>query len=167
MFRIKDLYMKNIYDLKRKRIGLSKEIYINFYRGEVIGLGVGSYSIRKRNNYIDIKDIVNVDNNILVRQSIKKEGKLKFSDIRDMDVIDKEGNPKGVVEDLLIEEESFSIKGLIISSGIIDKIISGREVILINDVILGEDNILFIGASGVVLKNIPHHTGKDEYYKKA
>ena len=75
--------------------------------------------------------------------------------------------PKGVVEDILIEEESFSIKGLIISSGIIDKIISGREVILINDVILGEDNILFIGASGVVLKNIPHHRAKDEYYKKA
>ena len=95
MFRIKDLYMKNIYDLKGKKIGLSKEIYINFYRGEVIGLGIGSYSIRNRNNYISTKDIINVDNNILVRKSIKKEGELKFSDIRDMDVIDKAGNPKG------------------------------------------------------------------------
>lgn len=167
MFRIKDLYLKNIYNLKGKKIGLSKEIYLNFYRGEVIGLGIGSYSIRNRSNYVEIKDIVNVDDDILVRRSIKKEGELKFSQIRDMDVIDKAGNPKGVVEDILIEESSFSIKGLIISSGIIDKIISGREVILINDVILGEDKILFTGASGVVLRNIPHHKAKDEYYKKA
>jgi len=103
----------------------------------------------------------------LAKNFIKKDGGLKFSDIRDMDVIDKEGNPKGAVEDILIEEECFSIKGLIISSGIIDKIISGREVVLINDVILGEDKILFLGASGVVLKNIPHHRTKDEEYKKA
>jgi len=167
MFRIKDLYMKNVYDLNGKRLGLSKEIYINFNRGEVLGLGIGNYSIRNRNNYIFTKDIVNVDTNILARNSIKRDGGLKFSDIRDLDVIDKDGNPKGAVEDMLIEEESFSIKGLIISSGLIDKIISGREVVLINDVILGEDKILFLGGTGVVLKNIPHHKAKDEDYKKA
>ena len=167
MFRIKDLYMKNVCDIKGNKIGLSKEIYIDFFRGEVTGIGIGSYSIKNRNNYISTKDIVNVDNSILTMKAFKKEGGLKFSDIKDMDVIDKAGNPKGLVEDILIEEESFCIKGLIISSGIINKIISGREVILMNSAILGEDKILYLGASGVVLKNIPHHSVKYEYDKKA
>lgn len=171
MFRIKDLYMKNIYDIKGKKIGLSKEIYIDFYKGEVIGIGIGSYSIRNRNNYVSTTEIINVDNNILIKKAFKKDFKvdkgLKFSDINDMDVIDRSGNPKGLVEDILIDEESFHIKGLIISSGIIDKILSGREVILMNNAILGEDKILYSGASGVVLKNIPHHRVNHEYYKKA
>lgn len=167
MFRIKDLYMKNVCDMKGKRIGLSKEIYIDFYRGEVTGIGIGSYSIKNRKNYISTKDIINVDNNILTKKAFKKEGSLKFSDIKDMDVIDKDGNPKGLVEDMLIEENSFSIKGLIISSGIIDKIIRGREVVLMSNVILGEDKILYLGASGVVFKNIPHHKAKNEDYKRA
>ena len=74
---------------------------------------------------------------------------------------------KDVVEDVLIKEDDYSIKGIVVGAGIIDKLIYGREVILINQSVLGEDCILYLGDSNVVVKNIPHEVKNNEYYKKA
>lgn len=166
MFRSKDLYMKNIYDFNGKKLGVSKNIYIDFYRGEVLGLGFNSYTLKGKRNFIDVKDIILIDDEILVNASTKGEG-LKFSDIKDMEVIDRLGNSKGVVEDILINEENYKIKGLIVSPSIVDRMLKGKEVILINNSVLGEDYILYLGEPNVVLKNIPHEISKNEYFKKA
>ena len=84
-----------------------------------------------------------------------------------MEVINRYGTIKGVVEDVLIKEDDYSIKGIIVGAGIIDKLIYGREVILINQSILGEDCILYLGDSNVIVKNIPREVNNNEYYKKA
>lgn len=63
----------------------------------------------------------------------------------------------GVVEDILVELESFSIKGLVVSTGFIDKILKGKHVILIKETILGEHNILFYGNEKLCLKSVPHN----------
>ncbi|MDS0524989.1 PRC-barrel domain-containing protein [Clostridium sp. SHJSY1] len=166
MFRSKDLYMKNIYDFNGKKLGVSRTIYIDFYRGKVLGLGFNSYSVKGKRNFIDVKDIILIDDDILVKGATKGQG-LKFSDIKDMEVIDRLGNSKGVVEDVLINEENFKIQGLIISPSIVDRMLRGKEVILIKNSVLGEDYILYLGEPNVVLKNIPHEISKNEYFKKA
>jgi uncharacterized protein YrrD len=84
-----------------------------------------------------------------------------------MEVIDKDGNIKGELEDILIDEETYKITGLIISGGIIDKIIKGREIILINQSILGEDCILYLGGETIVVKNLPREANSYDNYKKA
>ncbi|WP_143314812.1 PRC-barrel domain-containing protein [Clostridium sp. HBUAS56017] len=167
MFRSKDLYMKNIYDSNGKKLGISKSIYIDFYRGQVIGIGFNNYKMKGKRNYVDVNDIILLEDNDILVKSVGKGSGLKFSDIKDLEVIDKLGNSKGIVEDILIEKESYKIKGLIVSPGIIDRILRGKEVILINNSVLGEDYILYLGEPNIVFKNIPHEINKNGYVKKA
>lgn len=164
MFKSKDLYMKNIYDLNGKKVGTSKEILIDFYTGRVLGLEINTFGFK--NDYVDIKDIIQIDEEILMKKVSEIKG-IRFSDIRDMEVIDRLGNSKGVVEDLLIEEESYDIKGIILNSGIIDTLLKGKEVILINNSVLGEEYILYLGQPNIVFKNIPHEINRNENVKKA
>lgn len=165
MLRSKDLYFKNIYDTKGKKIGLSKEIYLDFYKGKITGVGLNRTSLLSNKNFVDINDIINIDDEIVVQKAKKGNG-LKFSEIKDMEVLDQQGNYRGSVDDVLIEEDTYEIKGLVISSGFIDNMIKGREIILMNKSILGEDFIVYLGTSSVVLKNIPHEVSH-EYIKKA
>ena len=164
MFKSKDLYMKNIYDLNGKKVGTSKEILIDFYTGRVLGLEINTFGFK--NDYVDIKDIIQIDEEILIKKVSEIKG-IRFSDIRDMEVIDRLGNSKGVVEDLLIEEESYDIKGIILNSGIIDTLLKGKEVILINNSVLGEEYILYLGQPNIVFKNVPHEINRNENVKKA
>lgn len=166
MYRSKDFYLKNIYDLKGNKLGRTRDIFIDFNRGEVLGIKVSSLTLKGKKNYLDVNNIINFDEDILASNLDNREG-LKFSDIKDMEVIDKEGNIKGELEDLLIDEETYKIKGLIISGGIIDKIIKGREIILINQSILGEDCILYLGDETIVVKNLPREASTYDNYKKA
>lgn len=164
MFKSKDLYMKNIYDLNGKKVGTSKEILIDFYTGRVLGLEINTFGLK--NDYVDIKDIIQIDEEILINKVSEIKG-IRFSDIRDMEVIDRLGNSKGVVEDLLIEEESYDIKGIILNSGIIDTLLKGKEVILINNSVLGEEYILYLGQPNIVFKNVPHEINRNENVKRA
>lgn len=166
MFRSKDFYLKNIYNLKGNRMGRTKDIFIDFSRGQVVGIKVSNFTLKGKKNYLDVKKIMSFDEDILVTELENKEG-LKFSDIKNMEVIDKAGNVRGELEDLIIDDKTFKITGLIISGGIIDKIIKGKEIILINQSILGEDYILYLGDDTVVVKNIPREASFYDNYKKA
>lgn len=166
MFRSKDFYLKNIYNLKGNRMGRTKDIFIDFSRGQVVGIKVSNFTLKGKKNYLDVKKIMSFDEDILVTELENKEG-LKFSDIKNMEVIDKAGNVRGELEDLIIDDKTFKITGLIISGGIIDKIIKGKEIILINQSILGEDYILYLGDDTVVVKNLPREASFYDNYKKA
>lgn len=48
-------------------------------------------------------------------------------------------------------------KGLVVSTGFLDKILKGKHVILIKETILGEHNILFYGNENLCLKSVPHN----------
>lgn len=166
MYRIKDFFYKTVYDIKGKQLGSVRDICIDFYKGKVNGLLIGGEIFKSKKNYIPVDSVINVDDDILVESCIHGEG-LNISDILGMEVIDRCGTIKGVVEDILISEDDYYIKGIIISAGIIDKLIYGREVILINKSVLGEDYILYLGDPNLIVKNIPHEMNRNEYYKKA
>lgn len=42
MLKSKDFYMKSVYDVNSKKIGIVEDIFINFYEGKVIGLDISS-----------------------------------------------------------------------------------------------------------------------------
>ena len=98
MFRSKDFYLKNIYNLKGNRMGRTKDIFIDFSRGQVVGIKVSNFTLKGKKNYLDVKKIMSFDEDILVTELENKEG-LKFSDIKNMEVIDKAGNVRGELED--------------------------------------------------------------------
>ena len=50
-------FTKTVYDIKGKKLGSVRDIFIDFYKGKVMGLSVGSYSLRLKNNYTPIDKI--------------------------------------------------------------------------------------------------------------
>ena len=91
---------------------------------------------------------------MIIKELNKKEG-ISFRSIKDIDVKDKNNIIKGILEDLIIDRIDLSIKGLVISSGIFDRIVKGKEILLLKECILGEDFILYYGDSKVNFKSIP------------
>ncbi|AIY82030.1 photosystem reaction center subunit H [Clostridium botulinum] len=165
MIRTKDFYLKKIYNLEGKKIGTIKDIYINFYEKKLEGFEVSNTAFFSKKNYISIDDVMDVGEDI-VAKDLKNGNGLKFKDIKDLDVMDTHSKLKGAVEDLLIDRNNYTIKAMIITSGFIDKILKGKEVILLNECILGDDYILYTGKENISFKSIPHNMTKYEFDKK-
>ena len=97
-----------------------------------------------------------------IAKELKEGTGLRLQEVKGMDIIDLNGNLKGVVEDCIIDEVGLTIKGLVVSTGLIERLLKGKEVILINECILGEDYVLFVGYKNVTLKSMPRKEEKNE-----
>lgn len=164
LFRSRDFYMKNIYNEKGKKLGVIKDLFIDIKEEKVIGFEVSNYSLFRKRNFLDIIDIKTINENVIATKL--KCGKYKrFSDYKDMEVVDKNNNIKGDILDILFEEDDFIIKGILISPGILEKIIKGKEVILIKDISFKEGKVVYYGDKTIVFKNIPRKSINNEYTK--
>lgn len=166
MFKTRDFYLKKVYSVEGKKIGVIEDLYIDFYYGKVIGFEVSNHSLFSKKNYVNIGDVIDIGDDMII-SSINRGTGLKFKQIKDMDIIDTLGNVKGVLEDLIIDTQDYSIKGIVITSGLLDKMIKGKEIILINRCILGEKYILYTGNDGILFKSMPHNMEKQNAIKKA
>ncbi|MBW6409835.1 PRC-barrel domain-containing protein [Clostridium weizhouense] len=165
MFKTKDFYLKKVYDINGKKIGVIQDIYIDFYDEQIVGFEISNLAFFSKKNYISIDDVIEIGEDVVVNNLEIGSG-LKFRDIKDMDVVDTGSTVKGVVEDLLICEKDYSIKAIVVTSGLIDKMIRGKEIILLNECILGEDYILYTGKRGISFKTMPHNMNNYEAVKK-
>ncbi len=161
MLRSKDFYMKSVYDVSGKKIGIVEDLFINFFEGKIIGINISNYSLFSKKNFIKCDDIISIDKEIVVRESVQGDG-LRLKSVKGMDIIDLNGDIKGVVEDLIIKESDFSIKGILVSTGVIDRLLKGKDILLINECILGEEYILYMGRSNIMLKAMPRKGEKNE-----
>lgn len=154
MIRSKDFYMKGVYNSLGKKLGIVEDLFINFFEGKVTGLKISNYSLFSKKNYIDAKDIISIDKVIIVSQSLNETG-IEFKSLKGIDIKDKYGVIIGVLEDIIIDEESFSIKGLVVSTGLIERMVKGKEILLISECILAEEYILYLGSQKINLKAMP------------
>lgn len=166
MFKTRDFYFKKVYNIKGKKIGIIEDLYIDFYLGKVIGFKVSNSILFSKNNYVDMQEIIDVGEDVIIN-SIRKGKGLTFKEIKYMEIIDTLGTIKGVLEDIIIDIQDYSIKALVTSSGLIDKMIKGKQIILINTCILGEKYILYTGDEGVLFKSLPHNMDNYNATKKA
>lgn len=158
MFKWRDFYLLKIYNEKNKYIGVVEDISIDFYKGVVSGFIISPSSIFKKQMYVSIDSVISIDEDVKIKDTSNFEG-LKFKEIRYMDIINKEKKLIGVLEDLIIDKQNFKIKGIIISSGVFDKMFKGKEVITLKHCTLCDEYILYNGSSRVKLKTLPHNLG--------
>ena len=166
MFKTRDFYFKKVYNVKGKRIGIIEDLYIDFYLGKIVGFKVSNSTLFSKKNYLDMQDIIDIGEDVIVNSIRQGEG-LTFKEIKYMEVIDTLSNIKGVLEDIIIDIQDYSIKAIVISSGLIDKMIKGKQIILINRCILGEEYILYTGNKGILFKSMPHNMERYNATKKA
>ncbi|MGL5086907.1 MAG: PRC-barrel domain-containing protein [Clostridium sp.] len=166
MLKTRDFHLIKVYDVKGKYLGVVDDIAINFFKGEVIGFFISNFSLFSKKNYIAKEEIVSI-NEVIIVNSITRYKGLSFKEIKDMDIMDKNNVMRGVLEDLIIERKDLSIKGLIMSSGIFDKMLKGKEILLLKECMLGEDFILYVGNNSIRLQTLPHNIGHFDKLKQA
>ena len=129
------------------------------------GFTISPTSIFKKQMYVSVESIISIDEDMKIKGTSNFEG-LKFKEIRYVDIINKEKKLIGVLEDLIIDKQNFEIKGIIMSSGIFDKMLKGKEVITLKHCTLCDEYILYNGNSRVKLKTLPHNLGGDSDAQK-
>ncbi|MCY6372314.1 PRC-barrel domain-containing protein [Clostridium ganghwense] len=156
MYRSKDFLMMEVVDIKGKKIGFIKDILIDFNKGVVTGFSISSYSLFHKSVSISKKDIISFNYKMIIKRS-RKEEKLKFFPLKGIDVIDKFGNDIGIMEDIVFDNITFKINGVVVSKGLIRNFINGKKIFLIKELILGEKNILYYGEDKKMnFKTMPH-----------
>lgn len=156
MYRSKDFILMDVIDIGGKKIGFIRDILINFNKGFVLGFNISPSKMFKKDLNVLKEDVLAFNNNMIVKNTSEEEF-LKLSDFKSMDVIDIKGNILGLMEDIIFDINNFKIKGLVISTGFIHNLIHGKKVFLINDLILGEKNILYYAdAKKICFTTIPH-----------
>ncbi len=166
MFKWRDFYLMKVYDSKNKYIGVIEDISIDFNKGIIEGFVISPASIIKKHTFVASDAITSIDKVMKIKETSKFKG-LKFKEIKFIDILNENKTLIGVLEDLIIDKENFSIKGLIISSGIFDKMFKGKEIITLKHCILCDDYILFNGNERIKLKTLPHDLGGFKDVSKA
>jgi uncharacterized protein YrrD len=158
MLKNKDFLFKNVESIEGKRVGFINDILISICEKKVIGFSVVSRNLFSKNKYIIKEDIISVGESIIY--SKYKEGDFfGFSQIKGFEVIDSFGNIVGVVEDVLVREEDFNILGILVSTGLVENLMQGKKIILLDDFILGDKSVfLFNSNKDLEFYTKPHFT---------
>ena len=159
LYRIKDFCLKKVYTSNNKIIGIVDDIYLDIKNNKITGLKVYDSRMFSKKNFIDINKIILDDSKIIALAGEKRE-ELCFENIKLMEVYDKEKRLKGVVEDILIDDK-FNIAAIIVSSGIINNILEGKEILLMSECEYMNKYILFKGKTKILLKTLPHSINRN------
>ncbi len=157
MFKSKDFIFMNVVSVDGKKIGFIKDLLIDFNKGKVIGFVISPYKFFHKNLSVLKEDIIYFNKHMVVKK-VEKNKYLCLHSFINMDVIDKCSNVFGMVEDITFSCDTFEIKGIIVSSGFITNLLRGKRIMLINELILGEENILYIpNCDESCFKSMPHN----------
>ncbi|WP_369703405.1 PRC-barrel domain-containing protein [Clostridium moutaii] len=139
-----DFIFKDVIDLSGNSLGFISDIILNFNNKKIDGFVITPNNIFKKVLNVHINDVVNFTSVIIVT-AVSRGEYLQFEHIKNMNVVDKKGDLIGVVEDMLFDKKEFSIKAVILSIGFINNFISGKKILLVDDLILGDKNLLYRG----------------------
>lgn len=154
--RRKDFIGMDVFNVEGKKIGNLSDIYLDFFKGKVIGFKVTTFSLFSKEQFVFVEDVLSLNEIMVISKLSKMEG-VSFLDIKDLEVINQQGKIIGVVEDLIINIINYSIKGIIVSSGIFHKMFVGKKIILINNCILGDGDLLYREDERISFNSLPHN----------
>ncbi|MGG5462403.1 PRC-barrel domain-containing protein [Clostridium sp. B9] len=159
MYRVRDLIGLKVFDSNGKKLGIVSDLSIDYFNGKIIGF-IMTKKLFSKLDYVDLSNVISLNENIVV-QGVHVHRGLKFSEIKNFDLINKDGHMLGILEDILIDYD-FYIKGLIIVGGFFDKFKRGKRVIQLKETILGEENILFFGNKNISMRMLPSGVKEEE-----
>lgn len=165
MYRSKEFILMNVENSSGKKLGVIKDILLNFKELKLTGFVLSTYSIFSKDEIINTKDIITFNDFMIINRIGNKDG-VPLSKIKNLDVIDVCGNTIGVVEDVLFCIETFKIKALVVSTGMIKNLFYGKRIILPSDFIIGNDSVVYYPKNkNVTMISKIHAVGKedDEY----
>lgn len=168
MYRSKDFTLMDVINVNGKKLGFINDLLVDFYIKKIIGFSIAPYGLLKKTLNVLIEDVVSF-NSVMVITKTTSGDFLQFKSIKDMDVRDEKGNILGMVEDIIFDKMSFKISSLVVSMGFITNFLSGKKIILIKDILIGEESLLFNGRSeNLSFCSLPHKLfTEDDFNEKS
>lgn len=142
MYRRKDFVFMNVLNLKGKKIGYIKELLIDCNKNKVIGFSVATQGMFSKEISVLMENVIYHNKDIIIKD-FTRESYYSFDKLEDMDVVDLNGDILGLVKDIIFDEESFFIKGVVVSTGIIRDFTKGKKILLMKNLLIGDENILY------------------------
>jgi uncharacterized protein YrrD len=166
MFRTKDFILMDVIDIKGKKIGFINDIIVDFKSGEVKGFIISSYKLFQKTLSVLNEDIVSF-NKAMVVSKCRKNKFFTFSKIKNMDIINRYGEIIGMTEDILFQEFTFKIQGLVVSTGFIKNLLVGKKILLVNSIIIGEKSILYYSNKvNIEFISVPHKLFQEDKFNE-
>ncbi len=165
MYRTKDFVYMKVLNTTGKKVGYVKDILLDFHRSKVVGFLISPLNLFSKNQRVFMENVISI-NKVMIINGNSNDKCICFKEIEDMEIFNLKGEMLGVLEDILIDSYSFTIKGLIVASGLIHKLLYGKNIILPYNCILGEDFIVHhLEESKINLKSLPHKSNQEGYYE--
>ncbi|MFL0249956.1 PRC-barrel domain-containing protein [Clostridium neuense] len=142
MMRSRELILENVYSIRGKRIGIVEDLLVNFNTGTIEGFRINKGSILSRSICISKDSVICVASKLIVKEEEYNGNFVEFKNIKGMEAVNIKGVILGSIEEIIFDEMNLAIKGIIISKGIFDNMISGKKVILQGDYIMGKSSLL-------------------------
>lgn len=162
MYRSKEFILMNVENNRGKKLGVIKDLLLNFKDLRLTGFVLSTYSIFKKDGIINTKDIIAFNEFMIINKLGIRDG-VPLSKIKNLDVIDICGNTIGVVEDFLFCVETFKIKALVVSTGMIKNLFYGKRIILPTDFIVGNDSVIYYPKNkNITMTSKIHTIGKED-----
>jgi uncharacterized protein YrrD len=157
MFRTKDFIFMDVVDIRGKKIGFINDIIIDFKTRQVTGFLISSYKFFQKTLTVLKEDIVSFNKTMVISKCVK-HNYFTFSKIKNMDIINTYGELIGMAEDILFHEFTFRIQGIVVSTGFIKNLLTGKKILLINSIIIGERSILYYysNKNNMEFVSVPH-----------
>lgn len=166
MFKWRDFYLMKVCNTRGKSLGVISDISIDVNKKTIEGFIISPTGLFKKNNFINIKSVISIDDTVMVADEAEKFKGTKFKEVKYIDVIDNEDITIGVLDDLIIEKNTLEVKGLVLSSGIFDSMIKGKEIINIKKCEFFDGYIKYNGNCSIKVKTLPHSLGVIKDVKK-
>lgn len=144
MMRGREFMFMDVYSITGDRLGRVDDLLVNFHEGVILGFKICKGSMFTKKIYIGKSDIISINSKIIVNKNGYSGSFIEFKDIKGREVISISGLAIGVLEEIICDEMNFKIKGLIVSKGFIENMVSGKKILLQNSYIIGEHSLLCI-----------------------
>ncbi|OPJ63619.1 PRC-barrel domain-containing protein [Clostridium oryzae] len=156
LYKSRNFMNMTVMNVRGKKLGYINDILLSFDQNKVTGFSVNpsGFMLAKVKRF-SAKDIVYYNRRIVINIDEDPNG-IYLSSIKKMEIIDREGNILGIIEDIIFDDK-FDVRALIISPGIINKIIVGKRIITTSRIIIGDKNVIYYGKDSYCLYSVRHH----------
>lgn len=132
-------------------------------RGKIYSLVVSTRSFFSPWYLVSLSNVIAIDDSVIFKDRvysinkriIKKNKQFMLQSYIGKEIIDSEGSNLGILSDIIFDEKSGYINGFICSRGLVDDLLEGRRILLVNDkTIFGKEKIITEKSDMEIVNNI-------------
>lgn len=161
MYKMRDLLGKRVLSRKGKLLGIVDDLIIDINEGKVKGIKVKEKGFLKKAFYVLYKDIVYWGCNIIIKDKDFQKN-FTFRQMKFMEVYNLNGDIIGIVEDIIFSYSDLQLSGIVITEGFLKNYSKGKRIILLKDIIVGEESIIYTQKNPYYCYSKIHGVSKDE-----